>query len=131
MYLNPNSHAVTAFGPNFFFFVRRLGAWQFLADMPYGSISLKTAWMVFWNIYCKDRLATGVGGANEAPPTSGPVNEEEEEESSEGQRARVMSPCSVDEIQVAIQGVHVVNFSAHTACTFVHAVCAVVCYVLC
>ncbi len=31
----------------------RLGAWQFLADMPFGSISLTTSWNIFWNIYCK------------------------------------------------------------------------------
>ena len=32
-------------------FPPRLGAWQFLADMPYGSISLTAVWKVFWSLY--------------------------------------------------------------------------------
>lgn len=26
----------------------RLGAWQFLADMPFGSVSSETLWKLFW-----------------------------------------------------------------------------------
>ena len=32
-------------------FPPRLGAWQFLADMPYGSVSLIAIWKVFWSLY--------------------------------------------------------------------------------
>ena len=34
-------------------FVRpsRLGAWQFLADMPYSALSLKAVWNIFYCIY--------------------------------------------------------------------------------
>ena len=67
--------------------------------MPYGSISLKTAWMIFWNIYCKDQLAV-IGGANQpAPPTGS-----DDEEGPGGQRARVMSPTGVEDIRDAIRG---------------------------
>ena len=29
----------------------RLGAWQFMADMPYGSLSLLTVWKILWTLY--------------------------------------------------------------------------------
>lgn len=29
----------------------RLGAWQFMADMPYGSLSLLTLWKILWTLY--------------------------------------------------------------------------------
>ena len=29
----------------------RLGAWQFMADMPYSSISLLTLWKILWTLY--------------------------------------------------------------------------------
>ena len=77
----------------------RLGAWQFLADMPYGSISLKTAWMIFWNIYCKDQHGSGAMAAASTATEEGGDGEEVE-----GQRVRVMSPSTAEEIQDAIRG---------------------------
>lgn len=29
----------------------RLGAWQFLADMPFRSVSSKTLWKLFWALH--------------------------------------------------------------------------------
>ena len=29
----------------------RLGAWQFMADMPYNSIALLTLWQILWTLY--------------------------------------------------------------------------------
>ena len=29
----------------------RLGAWQFLADMPFGSVSTETLWKLFWALH--------------------------------------------------------------------------------
>ena len=29
----------------------RLGAWQFLADLPYASVSLRAIWRMFWCLY--------------------------------------------------------------------------------
>ena len=29
----------------------RLGAWQFLADMPFGSVSSETLWKLFWALH--------------------------------------------------------------------------------
>jgi len=31
--------------------LHRLGAWQFLADMPFGSVSTETLWKLFWALY--------------------------------------------------------------------------------
>ena len=32
-------------------FIYRLGAWQFLADMPFGSVSTETLWKLFWALH--------------------------------------------------------------------------------
>ena len=85
-------------------FLSRLGAWQFLADMPYGSISLKTAWMIFWNIYCKDQ---GSGTTTTAPGAAATVTEEGGgggEVGGQRARARTISPSTTEEIQDAIRG---------------------------
>ena len=29
----------------------RLGAWQFMADMPYNSVALLTLWQILWTLY--------------------------------------------------------------------------------
>ncbi len=72
----------------------RLGAWQFLADMPYDSVSMETVWKIFWNIYCKpspDSLVTsGCYGNN-----GGGVARDNQRES---------SPDSVSDIQEAMKG---------------------------
>jgi len=31
--------------------IYRLGAWQFLADMPFGSVSTETLWKLFWALH--------------------------------------------------------------------------------
>ncbi len=71
----------------------RLGAWQFLADMPYDSVSTETVWKIFWNIYCKpstDSLVmSGCYGNNTG------VSRDNQRE---------MSPCSVPDIQEAMKG---------------------------
>ncbi len=92
----------------------RLGAWQFLADMPYGSISLKTAWMIFWNIYCKDQ---GSGMTVTTTTTTGAAASATEEGGEEegGQRARVMSPSTPEEIQDAIRGTCTLKDCLHTS----------------
>ena len=77
----------------------RLGAWQFLADMPYGTISLSTTWTIFWNIYCKSSIGDTSQGAAE---TGG-------EEADQGGGApapqRPFSPRNVDDIQEAMKGI--------------------------
>ena len=35
----------------FHYLTTRLGAWQFMADMPYGSVSLLTTWKILWTLY--------------------------------------------------------------------------------
>jgi hypothetical protein len=74
--------------------------------MPYGSISLKTAWMIFWNIYCKDQgsgTTVTTTMTTTAPGAAATATEEGGEEGG-GQRARVMSPSTPEEIQDAIRG---------------------------
>ena len=61
----------------------RLGAWQFLADLPYASVSLQAIWRMFWCLYSTPKdgsapaLVTGAGSVGgdpsslrqETPPT--------------------------------------------------------------
>ena len=72
--------------------------------MPYGSISLKTAWMIFWNIYCKDQ---GSGTITTVPGAAATATEEGGgggEVGGQRARARTMSPSTTEEIQGAIRG---------------------------
>ena len=74
--------------------MHRLGAWQFLADMPYGSVSTEMVWKIFWNIYCKpsatDSLMTNCHHGND----EGVVRDNQRE----------LSPCGVPEILAAMNG---------------------------
>lgn len=36
---------------NVYMSLYRLGAWQFLADMPFGSVSTETLWKLFWALH--------------------------------------------------------------------------------
>ena len=79
----------------------RLGVWQFLADMPYGSVSLATTWKIFWNIYCKQACGGGgipgprggAGGSEVVCGGAGPVLLSPD-----------ASPTSIEEIQEALKG---------------------------
>ena len=77
----------------------RLGAWQFLADMPYGSVSLKTMWMIFWNIYCKpssgevDDITSSQTGSDGSGSNNQP-----------GLENRVCSPTTMEGVQEAMKG---------------------------
>ena len=44
----------------------RLGAWQFLADMPYVSVSLSAIWKIFYTLYCtQSRAKSGSQGCDD------------------------------------------------------------------
>jgi len=74
----------------FNFFPFRLGAWQFLADMPYGSISCDMVWQIFWNIYCKQ--------------SSDDDNHSDRNHSDSDGDNRVSSPSTIVDIKDALKG---------------------------
>lgn len=87
-------------------FSHRMGVWQFLADMPYDSVSLGTIWKIFWNIYCKqssdtasrrgEAVRTGSGSRGNSLPRAAelePVSLSPDH-----------SPAGVGEIQDAMKG---------------------------
>jgi len=85
----------------------RLGAWQFLADMPYGSVSLTAIWKVFWNLYSNHTDSTlspktrsgnhEKSGNHDSRESSGCV------EGGEDVPGREVSPATVEEIQQALK----------------------------
>lgn len=78
--------------------------WQFLADMPYGSVSLCTVWKIFWNIYCK-RSSGGLPGHGQTSQTG-----QTSDQAPSGPPVLLSpetSPQSPEEIQEALQaGTH-------------------------
>lgn len=76
----------------------RLGVWQFLADMPFDSISLCITWKIFWNIYCKETSGKSVTTMTGCPDNT----------SSNEAEPAVLSPDSspscIAEIQEAMKG---------------------------
>ena len=81
----------------------RLGVWQFLADMPYDSVSLATTWKIFWNIYCKERR----GGGSVFPSAAGDRSRHGSVMTRETGPALLSpdsSPTSIDHIKEALKG---------------------------
>lgn len=102
-------------------FPPRLGAWQFLADMPYGSVSLTAIWKVFWSLYSNHtdptlsayQTASGHHDNSGSVERDGPVAAE-----------RGRSPETVEEIQQAMKSesrkLFDVSVNCKCHCKYIH-----------
>ena len=81
----------------------RLGAWQFMADMPYNTVTLPTLWKILWILYNYQLTSM---------PSTGT-----EQSANEQERNETHVPESVDEIMNSIRGEFLGVLSA---CTPVH-----------
>ncbi len=79
----------------------RLGACQFLADLPFGSVTLVTIWKIFWNIYCKQSCSSGDGGSGARRMTV--ATDTGRDAGSRVRPSREFYPTNVNEIQEAMK----------------------------
>ena len=84
----------------------RLGAWQFMADMPYSSVSLVTLWKILWTLY-HYQFSSGDGAGTASKDIFGKNHEERRERGGSVLSGRLdldMIPMVAEDMLTGIRG---------------------------